>query len=262
MFDEKNFLLEEKISRPRLGAGSNSGLSSGSNSWLSSWFSSRFNSGQGAWFSWQLLISSTLVLIGLSAIGGGLYLMITTTNTVCISEEIAPVASGSAMVSPAKAQLYVDLAGAVNQPGLYELEVGSRLAAAINKAGGFAKQADPAFVSQELNLAQKLQDGEKIYIFSQKERQYLEEAEEFCSQQSSLLSASAKQAQQTQESELKTQLSINTASAKELQTLEGIGEKRASDIIANRPYQQVTDLVEKKVLTETIFKNIQNQLKL
>lgn len=128
------------------------------------------------------------------------------------------------------------------------------MAAAINQAGGFTTQADPAYASQTLNLAQKLSDGDKIYIFSQEEREYQQAAAEFCQ---SLNTTSS-----PVDSGVGSQISINSASAKALQDLEGIGEKRAGEILAGRPYQSLGELVEKKVLTASLFNKIQNQLKL
>jgi len=232
---------------------------------------------------WQLIIFGILVLVGLVAISGGLYFLITTSNTTYISDDVAPVASGSANLSAfcnssiSQAQIYVDLAGAVNKPGLYQLETGSRLATVIKQAGGFADQADQDFVSKELNLAQKLRDGDKIYIIAKEEKEYQQQIEEFCRQNSqnsqNSQSSNSQNSQDSQSSQssgadssgengVNGQISINQASTKDLESLEGIGEKRAADIIKNRPYQQLSDLVEKKVLTETIFNNIQNRLKL
>lgn len=201
---------------------------------------------------WQLALFIMMALLGISAIGGGVYFLIETTNTVCISEKTVPIASKSAQLAIPKAQLYVDLAGAVNKPGLYTLDKGSRLAAVIEKADGFSKEADPGFVSQELNLAKKLEDGDKIYIFSQEERQYEQEKKEFCSQPGASLESK----------ETDGLISINQASSKDLQSLEGIGEKRAGDIVENRPYSQLSDLVTKKVISETVLSNIENRLKL
>lgn len=56
--------------------------------------------------------------------------------------------------------VYVDIGGAVKHPMLAELPTGSRVEDAIEAAGGLKKNADMT----EVNRAQILTDGEKIYI--------------------------------------------------------------------------------------------------
>ncbi len=56
--------------------------------------------------------------------------------------------------------VYVDIGGAVKQPMLAELPVGSRVEDAIQAAGGLKKNADLS----EVNRAAVLTDGEKVYI--------------------------------------------------------------------------------------------------
>jgi competence protein ComEA len=58
------------------------------------------------------------------------------------------------------AGMYVHVAGAVRRPGLLRLPAGSRAAAAIARAGGFARRADVAAV----NLAARLQDGQQVVV--------------------------------------------------------------------------------------------------
>lgn len=60
--------------------------------------------------------------------------------------------------------LVVDLAGAVKQPGVFRLPEGSRLQDLLPLAGGLSAAADPAWIEKNLNLAERLFDGEKIYI--------------------------------------------------------------------------------------------------
>jgi len=62
--------------------------------------------------------------------------------------------------SSALPRIYVHVAGAVRKPSLYALPPGSRVMAAVTKAGGPTPKAD----LDAVNLAEKLQDGEKIYI--------------------------------------------------------------------------------------------------
>lgn len=71
-------------------------------------------------------------------------------------------ASAAATSSPLL--LAVDLGGAVNKTGVFRLPEGSRLEDLLNLAGGLSAAADPGWVAKNLNLAEKLFDGEKIYI--------------------------------------------------------------------------------------------------
>jgi competence protein ComEA len=58
------------------------------------------------------------------------------------------------------AGIYVHVAGAVRQPGLLKLPEGSRVADAVDRAGGQAGKADLAGV----NLAAKLEDGQQVIV--------------------------------------------------------------------------------------------------
>jgi len=137
-------------------------------------------------------------------------------------------------------EITVEVAGAVVQPGVWQFKIGSRVAAAIDKAGGFSQRADRAFSAQGLNLARSLEDGEKIYIPFEGEAEVKE----------------------TSENNQTTSVSMNSASAKELQDLPGIGEVRANQIIENRPYASLDDLPSKGVLTKTIFDDLKSLIEL
>lgn len=97
--------------------------------------------------------------------------------------------------------IVVHVKGAVENSGVYELSAGSRIFDAIEAAGGFSADAD----REKLNLAEILEDGQQITVFSE----------------------SDKQAQ----SEL---VNINTATLMEIMTLPGIGESYAEKIIEYR----------------------------
>ena len=55
-------------------------------------------------------------------------------------------------------------------------------------------------------------------------------------------------------------MNLNTASAEDLDTLPGIGEKRSAAIIAGRPYKAANELVAKKVLTQGVFDKIKGNV--
>jgi competence protein ComEA len=73
--------------------------------------------------------------------------------------------TGSAAASPARRRdraqdLYVHVAGAVRRPGLIRVPPGTRVASALEQAGGPTRRADLTLV----NLAAKVQDGQQIVV--------------------------------------------------------------------------------------------------
>jgi competence protein ComEA len=58
------------------------------------------------------------------------------------------------------ASLYVHVAGAVRRPGLFRVPEGTRVAAALERAGGPTRRADLTVV----NLAARLQDGQQVVV--------------------------------------------------------------------------------------------------
>lgn len=81
------------------------------------------------------------------------------------SARVAPPAQPSIEASPSASTetagvVLVHVAGAVRQPGLYEFPAGSRVADAVESAGGPARRAD----LDALNLAEVLVDGTKVHV--------------------------------------------------------------------------------------------------
>lgn len=113
-------------------------------------------------------------------------------------------------------KIHID--GFVKSPGILELTEGSRIADAIEKAGGLLEEAD----IRSVNLAYVLQDGEKIYIPSKQEAQNAEE------QLSIVTSGNGDSASSS------NKVNINKATLAELQKISGIGESTAQKIIDYR----------------------------
>ena len=55
-------------------------------------------------------------------------------------------------------------------------------------------------------------------------------------------------------------IDINRASAVELMVLKGIGKARAEDIIKGRPYARKDELVQRKIIPESVYDEIQHQI--
>lgn len=142
----------------------------------------------------------------------------------------------------------VDIAGAVKKPGIYQLEIGQRVADLLASASGFTKDADQTYVAKTLNLATELKNQDKIYI------PFLSE-NEISSKSSNITLGSSST------SDL-TSVSVNQASSAQLQTLSGIGEVKAQAIINNRPYSNLEELVSKGVLSENLLNDLKAQISL
>ena len=55
-------------------------------------------------------------------------------------------------------------------------------------------------------------------------------------------------------------MDINSATAKQLATLDGIGEARSAAIVKGRPYNGKDDLVNKKILTQDVYDKIKDKI--
>jgi competence protein ComEA len=55
-------------------------------------------------------------------------------------------------------------------------------------------------------------------------------------------------------------IDINRAEADELMTLKGIGDARAAAIIKGRPYARKDELVQKKIIPESVYNDIKDQI--
>lgn len=128
-------------------------------------------------------------------------------------------------------KIEVDLKGAVVNPDVYQLSSGTRVDDLIKLAGGFTKEAD----LKTVNLAAKLKDEEVVYVATIGEK-----AAPVTS------SAVGNVGDDLTASSENAKVNINTADLTELQTLSGIGAKKAQDIIDYRTqnglFQTVDDL--------------------
>ncbi len=162
-------------------------------------------------------------------------------ETVSGNEENGTVNSGPKLASSTEAAgqirsqnvIFVDIAGAVNAPGVYEMPVGSRLFQLIEKAGGLTEEADLTI----LNRAMEITDGQKIYVLSQEE--VLSERESASSSElTSVYSAMASNGSEKPESNLNSsadgRIDLNTATKEQLLSLPGIGEQKAEAILSYR----------------------------
>ncbi|HEL0624270.1 TPA: helix-hairpin-helix domain-containing protein [Streptococcus equi subsp. zooepidemicus] len=111
--------------------------------------------------------------------------------------------------------IVVDIKGAVHKEGVYKLAKGSRITDLIELAGGLTDQAD----KNAINLAEKLSDEKVIYVAKLGEN-------------ISVIKGSSAEAQSASADHQKSEkVHLNRASLADLQSIPGIGAKRAQDII-------------------------------
>ena len=144
-----------------------------------------------------------------------------------------------------QASYVVHVCGQVKEPGVYELEPGSRVYQAVEMAGGFGPDA----ASWYLNLAQEVADGMKIQVPTE---------EEALAWGNSGGSLSVGQGQ------TETKVNLNTADEEQLMTLTGIGESRAADIIRYRqehgPFERIEDIMNVSGIKEGAFQKIKDSI--
>lgn len=152
-----------------------------------------------------------------------------------------------------KEKIIVHVSGAVNSEGIVELEAGSRIANAIEKAGGIKESADMS----EINLAYLLEDGMKIYIPTKEETEankknantqnenYVTSSSEGENSKRYINNIQSSSSTSTSSSK---KVNINTATQEELDTLPGIGPSIAGKIIEyreqNGKFSNIEDIKE------------------
>ncbi len=147
------------------------------------------------------------------------------------------------LAPPSPAPILVHVAGAVLNPGVYNLPPGCRVQDAIQAAGGFTELADV----QSLNLAAFIEDGSRLVVPQRNPEPLSQPA-----------AAEAQWEYSPSPSDL---ININTASQELLETLPGIGPVLAAKIIAYRQEIGVFNSIEEIEQVAGIGPSKFNQIK-
>lgn len=187
-----------------------------------------------------------LLLVGLAFFFYGLMQYFAQSSETDVTFHTQSEAQTSQILTPTNiAEITVDIEGAVIHPGMYKLAVQSRLQDLILKAGGYTTTVDHEKVAKGLNLAEKLNDGAKVYV------PFVNEEETASVGQQTVLGASSNEG---------GLININSASSEELDSLPGVGVVTAGKIIANRPYTSIDQLVEKKAVGQSTFEKLKDKI--
>ena len=147
---------------------------------------------------------------------------------------------------------YVDIKGEVLRPGVYEFSCESRIQEVIKKAGGFTEEADET----KINLAQKITDQMQMIVpnVNSKQEGGVTEGNSEKGNSSNTTPSNSKQGT----------VNINTATLEELQTIKGIGKKKAEAILQYRkehgPFRTKEDLLQVKGIGKKALEAIESQV--
>ena len=163
--------------------------------------------------------------------------------------------------------IFVDICGAVANPGVYELDEGSRIFQAVDAAGGYLPEAAQNY----LNKARSLMDGQQIYVPTEEEiAEHLEaiaaKAPEALHGSESQEAGNGERPESSTAEEAGSDLAINlnTADTSQLCTLSGIGQSKAEAIIAYREehggFTSVEEIMNVEGIKEGTFSKIKDKI--
>lgn len=204
-----------------------------------------FDEWKEKWESWSLSVKAAviggvlLLLVGV----GGLFSKKEASVEDATVVETTMLAEKTEVSTTQETVIFVDIKGAVKNPGVYQMKSGDRVKDALDAAGGLTVEAD----SQKVNLAKRLEDQMVIVV-----PKVGEEAQEIPAGVTS------------KEASKEGKVNINTATVEELKTLKGVGEKKAEAIIEyrkkNGSFKTKEDLMKVRGIGKKLFESFQERI--
>lgn len=191
-----------------------------------------------------------IICLALGILGINLYSSTPrSTPDMVISRNDSRPPTQSSQKPKSTATIKVQISGAINSPGIYELNKGSRVEELVFLAGGLSANAD----TDKANLAKILRDGMLISIPTKKS-----------SKQTTVTSSTT--ANSKSQAATNTTVNINTADLNALQSLKGIGPVLAGRIIdwrqANGRFSSKQELLKVQGVGQKLLSNIESQISL
>lgn len=159
-----------------------------------------------------------------------------------------------------KGKINIYVVGCVRNPGIVTLDKGSMICDAVREAGGLTEDAD----SDNINMVYSLNENVMLYIKSKKdESDGLGKGAVLVSDSGAGAEVIGKGEEAAAEDRI-VPVNINTAGIEELDTLPGIGEATARDIIAYRDknggFRTVEDIMKVPRIKENRFESIKDYI--
>lgn len=193
---------------------------------------------------------------------------IVTTSDIEIEEEIN-IAS----------KIYVDIKGAIKNPGVYEVDSDMIVNDVIKLAGGLNDNADTSII----NLAKRVNDGDLIIIYTKEEVKnsnikdtVVKVVDKECvcpniqndacinTKINDNITNKEENNNSTNKSDETAKININTATKDELMNLSGIGESKADAIInyrkENGNFKKIEDIKNVDGIGDAVYEKIKNNI--
>ena len=162
--------------------------------------------------------------------------------------------------------VFVDIKGAINKSGVYELEDNKRVIDVINNAGGLKKDAD----TSNLNLSKIVKDEMYIIIYTKNELyEYKASKEITCPSFECICPDTNNDAcikeENTNNKESNSLISITKASKEDLMTLPSIGESKAQNIIDYRNkngFKTIEEIKNVEGIGDSLYEKIKDKITL
>ncbi len=208
-----------------------------------------------------------------------LFIANSSNEEVVLEEQLKEKEVEEPIIQEENKKIKVDIKGAVNNPGVYEVLENSRVSDAINISGGLTKDAD----TSTINLSKIIFDEMVIIIYTKDEIaemlkgdtsiKYIEK-ECICPKLENDACIEDKienvpndnsNSSNNDSSPSNNKVSLNKASLDELMTLDGIGEKKAQAIIDYRNkngFKSIEEIMEVDGIGSTTYEKIKDRLTL
>ena len=228
-------------------------------------------------------IKKILLIISLVMIIAAIVILFLIKNNLLKSEdnfshdEIEEIVSYDEEVENIPKMVYVDIKGAVKNPGVYEIEDSKKVIDVTNLAGGFTDIADTSMI----NLAKNVMNEMVVIIYTKDEVKKATEPNQIikyidkecvcpnikndaCINNSSNKKESNSTNKSESVSENDSLINLNTATLEELQTLSGVGASKAEAIIKYREekgwFSNIDELKEVSGIGEALFEKIKDNI--
>lgn len=228
--------------------------------------------------NYRFVILATSIFLNILLIGSSGFLLYKYLNYEC-AFEVAEVSNKTDQIIPevVKEKFYVEIKGAVKNPGVYEASNQNIINDIVNLAGGFTKKA----YTKNINLSRKVTDELVIFVFTEseykKDSKKVEQSSCECSTYEisncteNLISEIVSSDKDTTFVDIPSDeennislININTASKEELMNLSGIGESKAEDIIAYRTtngnFKTIEEIKNVSGIGDALFAKIKDSI--